>query len=51
MDIPRKLGVLIFTAVPAIAGGGIVYHSCGSFTQVIIWELLLVLAALGFISS
>ncbi|EIM64281.1 MAG: hypothetical protein PHG14_01440 [Desulfobacter postgatei] len=51
MDIPRKLGVLIFTAVPAIVGGGIVYHLFGSFTQVIIWEVLLVLAALGFISS
>jgi len=35
MDIPRKLGVLIFTAVPAIVGGGIVYHFFGSFTQVL----------------
>ena len=51
MDIPRKLGVLIYTAVPAIVGGGIVYHFFESFTQVIIWEVLLVLAALGFISS
>ncbi len=51
MDIPRKLGILIYTAVPAIVGVGIVYHFFGSFTQVIIWEVLLVLAALGFISS
>ena len=48
MDIPRKLGILIYTAVPAIVGGGIVYHFFGSFTQVIIWEVLLVMAALGF---
>ena len=51
MDIPRKLGVLIYTAVPAIVGGCIVYHFFESFTQVIIWEVLLVLAALGFNSS
>jgi len=51
MDIPRRLGILIYTAVPAIVGGGIVYHFFGSFTQVIIWEVLLVLAALGFVSS
>lgn len=47
MDISRKLGILIFTAVPAIIGGGIVYHFFGSFTQVIIYEIILLLAALG----
>ncbi|MCG8684429.1 MAG: hypothetical protein MI892_06115 [Desulfobacterales bacterium] len=51
MDIPRKLGILIYTAVPAIVGGGIVYHFFHDWTQVIIWEILLVLAALGIISS
>lgn len=51
MDIPRKLGILVFTAVPAIIGGGIVYHFFGSFTQVVIYEILLILAALGIISS
>ena len=52
MDIPRKLGILIYTAVPAIIGGGIVYHFFGdSFVQVIIYEILLFLAVLGFISS
>ncbi len=51
MDIPRKLGVLIYTAVPAIIGGGIVYHFFGSYVHVIIFEILLVLAALGFVSS
>lgn len=51
MDIPRKLGILVYTAVPAIVGGGIIYHFFGSFTQVIIFEIILVLAALGIISS
>ena len=51
MDIPRKLGMLIFTAVPAIVGGGIVYHFFGSFLQVIIFEILLALAALGLIRN
>ncbi|MEH0022750.1 MAG: hypothetical protein V6Z89_24080 [Desulfobacter sp.] len=51
MDIPRKLGILIYTAVPAIVGGGIVYHFFGSWTQVIIYEILLLLGALGIISS
>ncbi|MCD4742576.1 MAG: hypothetical protein K8R67_08910 [Desulfobacteraceae bacterium] len=49
MDIPRKLGILIYTAVPAIIGGGIVFHFFGGYTQVIIFEILLILAALGLI--
>ncbi len=51
MDIPRKLGILIYTAVPAIVGGGITYHFFGSFVQVIIFEALLVLVALGLIRN
>ncbi len=51
MDIPRKLGILIYAAVPAIIGGGIVYHFFDSYVQVIVFEILLLLAALGFISS
>ena len=46
MDIPRKLGILIYAAVPAIVGGGIVYHFFGSYVQVIIYEILLYIAAL-----
>ena len=49
MDIPRKLGILIYTAVPAIVGGGIIFHFFGGYTQVIIFEILLILAALGLI--
>ena len=51
MDIPRKLGILIYTAVPAIVGGGIVYHFFGSYTQVIIYEIVLILAALGIVRN
>ncbi|MBF0376103.1 MAG: hypothetical protein HQK69_03120 [Desulfamplus sp.] len=50
MDISRKLGIMVFSAVPAIIGGGIVYHFFGSFTQVIVYEIILLLAALGCIS-
>jgi hypothetical protein len=51
MDIPRKLGVLIYSAVPAIVGGGIVYHFFGSFVQVVIFEILLVLVTIGLIRN
>ncbi len=51
MDISRKLGILVYTAVPAIVGGGIVYHFFHSWTQVIVYEILLILGALGVISS
>lgn len=51
MDISRKVGIMIFTAVPAIIGGGIVYHFFGGFTQVIIYEGLLLLAAIGFLGK
>ena len=51
MDINRKVGIMIFTAVPAIVGGGIVYHFFGSFTPVIIYEGLLLLAAIGFLGK
>ena len=49
MDIARKLGILIYMAVPAIVGGGIVYHFFGSYTQVIVFEILLIAAAFGLI--
>jgi hypothetical protein len=50
MDISRKLGIMVFSAVPAIIGGGIVFHFFGSFTQVIVYEILLLLTTLGCIS-
>lgn len=48
MGITQKLGILIFTGVPAIMGGGIVYDFTGSLLSVIIYEVLLYLAVTGF---
>ena len=51
MDISRKLGILVFCGVPAIIGGGIVYHFFGSLIPVFIYEIMLVLAAGAFVSK
>ena len=51
MDIPRKLGILIYSAVPAIVGGGIVYHFFGSYVPVTIFEILLFIATLRIIRN
>ena len=50
MDVSRKLGILVFFGVPAIIGGGIVYHFFGSYTPVFIWEVLLVFIAGIYVS-
>ena len=50
MDISRKLGILVFCGVPAIIGGGIVYGLAGSFVPVVIYEILLYLAAGAIVS-
>ena len=50
MDISRKLGILVFFAVPVIIGGGIVYALFGGLFPVFIYEILLVGAALGFLA-
>jgi hypothetical protein len=44
MGISQKLGILIFTGVPAIMGGGIIYGLTHGFTGVIIYEAALYLA-------
>lgn len=49
MDISRKLGILVFCGVPAIIGGGILYGFFHSYTPVIIYEILLVLIAVGIV--
>lgn len=49
MNISRQLGILIFCAVPAIVGGGIVYAIFGSYPPVFIYETLLILVAGGII--
>ena len=51
MDISRKLGILVFCAVPAIIGGGIVYAIFGTYPSVFIFEILLLFVALGIISK
>lgn len=51
MDISRKLGILVFCGVPAIIGGGIVYAIFGSYIPVLVYEVILLLAAGGFASK
>lgn len=48
MDTARKLGILIFTGVPAIMGGGIVYHIFKSIFPIAVYEALLYLAVAVF---
>lgn len=48
METTQKLGILIFTGVPAIMGGGIVFALFGTLLPVIIFEVLLYLAVVGF---
>jgi len=50
MDISRKLGILVFWAVPAIIGGGIVYGAAGSYMPVVVYEILLYIVAGAIIS-
>ena len=50
MDIPRKIGIMIFCGVPVIVGGGIVYHFTGNYTMMFCYEFLLLLTAGGFVS-
>lgn len=52
MDTSRKLGILVFFAVPAIVGGGMVYAGFGeSLTPVFIYEAILLLIAGAFFSK
>jgi hypothetical protein len=50
MDVARKLGILVFCAVPAIVGGGIVYYAFHSLTAVFIYQIILLLGAGAFVS-
>ncbi len=50
MDVPRKLGMLVFCAVPAIIGGGIVYAIFPSLTAIAIYQVVLLGAAGAFVS-
>lgn len=50
MNISRKLGILVFSGVPAIVGGGIVYALFDSYMAVSIYEILLLFAIGSFVS-
>jgi hypothetical protein len=50
MDVARKLGILVFCAVPAVVGGGIVYAAFGSLPAIFIYEVMLLLGVGAFIS-
>ena len=43
MDVPRKLGILVFCGVPAIIGGGIIYAIFHSYIPVAIYLVMLFL--------
>ena len=49
--ISRKVGTMVLMGVPAIIGGGLTYFAFGNYTAVIVWEVILAIAALGFISK
>ncbi|MEE4600821.1 MAG: hypothetical protein V2J65_06040 [Desulfobacteraceae bacterium] len=52
MDIGRKLGILVFFGVPAIIGGGIIYHIFdGNYLPVFVYETLLLSIAGAFLSK
>ena len=51
MDIPWKIGLLVFTGVPAIIGGGILYHFFGSYIPVAVYEIILYTVALGIVRN
>jgi zinc transporter ZupT len=50
MDVARKLGILVFCAVPAVVGGGIVYAAFESLTALFIFQVVLLAAAGAFVS-
>jgi zinc transporter ZupT len=49
MSISRNLGILVVFGVPAIVGGGLAYYFFQSYTPLIVYEIILGFAALGFI--
>jgi len=50
MTVSRKLGILVFCAVPAIVGGGVVYAVFPNLLSVFIYELILLFFAGAFVS-
>ena len=51
MTVSRKLGILVFFAVPAIIGGGITYSIFdGNYLPVFVYETILLLLGGAFFS-
>ena len=50
MSVARKLGILVFCAVPAIIGGGIVYAIVNDLTAMFIYETFLFLCAGAYLA-
>ncbi len=51
MDISRKIGIMVFTGVPAIMGGGIMWAAFHSWIAIGIFEALLYAGALYLINK
>lgn len=51
MNIARKLGILVIFGVPAIVGSGIVYAIFGNYISVVVYIVLLLSLAGGFVSK
>ncbi len=51
MDMSRRFGILIFFGVPAILGGGILYHIFNDYFPIVIYEIILVLFAGALVSK
>jgi hypothetical protein len=51
MDVSRKLGILVFCAVPAIIGGGIIYAIFDSYIPMWIYQTILLFFTGAFVSK
>lgn len=49
MDTAQKMGIAIFSGVPAIMGGGIVYALSGGVVPLVVYEILLVASVIGIV--
>ena len=50
MNVARKLGIVVFTGVPAIIGGGIVYAIFHDLTAIFVYEVILLLGVGAYVA-
>ena len=50
MNVARKLGILVFTGVPAIIGGGIVYAIFHDLTAILVYEVILLFGVGAYVA-